>query len=304
MIRDNLSISDPIGTYLDIPQDVYSVVFSHLEPAGIESALLVNKLWRKTIVENPYFRTRMIGPNDWAKFFKGPALSDEEIQIIYASLPNNLYKILNTPCPVFSKEGEVVKKYGGLIKNTHVLAYISRYVRSGTHTLTAITLRSLGALLESKLDPYDLIGKKREIEGYDELCEELDIDIIVKEAHWVLLAKDLLGETDYGPTGSRGKSYDAHVKMIEELRKKTGQFYQMPSRLEFVAVIVAHWIKFNECLFGPADDYKETYTSVEDDERAYGNTEKYGMRITYEASEDDTGIAPAMRFYPEKGSKK
>lgn len=63
------------------------------------------------------------------------------------------------------------------------------------------------------------------------------------------MPKNVLGETDDGPNGSRRKNCATQKKMVKKLNKRSKEAYAVPQALEVVAARVAHLLKSGEYLF-------------------------------------------------------
>lgn len=264
-VINSLPPGDDLGPIHKIPNDVFSVIFAHAGEQSLGSLMScksVNTQWKKILFNDCALRSKVenkiaFGPEDWAQHM-GMRISNEDIQAAYAMLPDNMEQILNSPCPVSTEEGK-------LVKDTHMLVYIlssiSEKDKDGNVITKDITLRSLGELVEDRLSKE---GKSRDVEGYgfilDKALEQLDKS--VGEGHWVLMTKDVLGGMDT-VKGSRNKPFTVQQDMLKELSKDCGADYVAPKTLEAVAAIIAQFLRTREFLFGRGEQLW-TYTRCEE----------------------------------------
>ncbi|MBA3602988.1 MAG: hypothetical protein H0W50_04965 [Parachlamydiaceae bacterium] len=284
MIRSNLSINnDENQQFNDLPKDqprsIYQIpeeclfeIFRHLKtsnPAGFLAPSLVDNQWYRLtnkmlfeslLMKGYDWRRFAFGPQQWAKFFGEATPSDEEIQAAFSILPNNIHEILNRPCPVFLNSGK-------LIKDTHTLVYIPKYINE-----TEFTLTTLGVKVESKL----LQWQERKVPGYKYMLKEnqgeLKQNEPVNQPHWVLMP---LGVLD----NSKNISNLQKQTMVKNLVESSGSAYTIPKAIEAVAVTIANLVRIKEYLFGI-----NTYILCEENIGAFqiifGGSEPSGLTVT------------------------
>lgn len=158
----------------------------------------------------------------------------------------------------------------------------------------SFTLNALGKLNGGKA--YEYINPK--------VREQLG-DIPVEEAHWVLMTKDVLGEKERGPKGSRGKDYPTQEKMVAELAERSGEAYTVPQTLEAVPVLIANLLKsgggdifgrgnglwtYTRCQEEVCDEYGVWHVSV-------GGLAPSGLDICHNYDCDNSGVAGLRKFF-------
>ncbi len=301
MLRTSLSITDINQKYNDLPKDqpgsIYKIhedclyeIFNHLKklnPAGFFAPSLVDKKWynltskvlfESLLMKGYDWRRFAFGPQQWAKFFGEKTPSDEEIKAVFSILPNNIHEILNRPCPVFLNSEK-------LVKDTHTLVYIPKFINK-----TEFTLTTLGVQVEPKL----LQSQERKAPGYKYMIQENQGDLKqnepVNHPYWVLMPMGVLDN-------SKNISILQKQIMVKNLVESSGSAYTIPKAIEAVAVTIANLLRINEYLFGI-----NTYIPCEENIGAFqiivGGSDPSGLNVTKSRSVHmvNIGAAALVRY--------
>ena len=213
-----------------------------------------------------------VGRSLWAPFFgnigKDPSLLLGDAVIGQAvwnryygnvgkapSLPAGIGQVLDSPCPFWD---------GQQIRDTHLLVLMPKRV-SGQ----ALTLNYLGELIKAPQGG----GHATEYDFYWNKAREAIGSQAAGSSYWVLMTKDVLPE-------SRNKSYQEQCALLADHAKRTGLGYKVPGALEAAVVMLLHYVRSGECLYG---DDPLTYTCCREKVQGYqlviGGFSSEGLRI-------------------------
>jgi len=152
------------------------------------------------------------GLKDWKKYYG--------CDVEKTPLPKNMWKILTSPCPFWSKKQ---------VRETHMLILVPKTVNGGLLTLK--TLQELILHAKEGQAMYNCHSYKK-FENKS-----------VPKSYWALITKDVL-------PNSRQKNYPEQKKLIKRP-------YAVPGVLEMATGILVHHVKSGEKLYSDSPD---TYT--------------------------------------------
>jgi hypothetical protein len=222
---------DPIDTFpkelLSNPVEVISKIFSYLDLAAFAVGCQVSKKWQLAAIyegRTRIYREIAFGNEKWRQTFGKDAVKDEDDGEEFSSLPSNIVKILNSPCPAFPE-----KK----VLETHMLVRIPKTIDG-----ESLTLKCLGKFAQEYFSP----------DTYENYLWPFTLgeqDAPIDKSRWVLMTKGLLPE-------SKRKSYAEQQTLIADLAKKAQASYEVPKVLEAaVCIFLRH--------FGSGISKDETY---------------------------------------------
>lgn len=255
--KSSVSLNKPIDSLIS---DTAIEIFSYLNCADLAAVCSVSKNWDAFTKEDEnlwngiMFREFAFGKEKWAKYFG--------VIGVEPSLPENIYEILKSPCPVF---------LGSSVARTHKLMLVPEKVNG-----TPFTFNSLEGLV-NKYKQDHLFGY-----GY--------VDRRVRAAHgntkpdksrWVLMTKEV-------PEWTKGDSYyENKVSSVECLSSMIKVIYQVPNLLEAAVCIYMEYVDTRKFLFNNTC----TYTSERSTVDFRGSLTVNGVN-----SPDKRGIAMLRRF--------
>lgn len=153
------------------------------------------------------------GPKDWKRFFG-------EVGEV-PPIPENMAEILKSQCPF---------NPGKQVRDTHMLVLIPYTVNS-----RPFTLNLLKELIENPQ------GKEATSFGYyPQTFKDALGNAQEARPYWVLMVKDVI-------PGSRNKTYDEQKQLVEDKGKDS---YEVPSAITAAAIILMHYLKTGESLYG------------------------------------------------------
>jgi hypothetical protein len=222
-----------------IPREVVGLIFSHLNLHDLGVSSRVSKkwmtwasqpdLWKAVICRELAFSSK-----NWAQW-NADIVKDVDLAKEYLSLPNNIVEELRLSYNAFP---------GKSLRETHLLVRMPK----------GLTLNKLGELAK-KYFPKNPAGYRS---IWSTIVTALG-DKSADESVWLLMTKEVLPE-------SRRKNYDQQKKMIDELAKKTGVPYQVPTTLEAAICILAEYSRSKKRLF---NDSPGTYTRCQENIQNY-----------------------------------
>lgn len=169
------------------------------------------------------------GATEWKKYHGDPGVEPP--------LPEDIVTILQAPCPVWS---------GKKVAETHFLTLVPATVDGQPFTLKTLGRMAVSPLQGSSVPAF---GK-------------LDGDFKEKVAHqrrpnsyWILGTKIVLPRSN--STVQRSVGLSAKLKMIEDLKQKTGSPYQLPTVLEAATGFLMEYCR-NPKFYGD-DDFLSTF---------------------------------------------
>jgi len=214
-----------MSTISSIPSEVISFgIFPFLsswEDVGRASG--VCKEWRQCAESEKVKRVKefYFGLKDWKKYYG--------CDVEKTPLPQNMWKILTSPCPYWK---------GKRVKETHILVLIPKTVNG-----RPLTLNTLQALIQKPqggghATKYHCYGDnlKKEFEGQ-----------AAPVTYWALITKDVL-------PNSRKKNYSKQQALIKRP-------YTVPGALEMAIAILMHHVKSAEKLY---PEKPKTYTRCQE----------------------------------------
>ncbi|BBI17192.1 F-box protein [Neochlamydia sp. S13] len=242
-----------IASMNELPRELLLEIFSYLNFTSLEASSLVSKEW-KQLASDPLVQKKVVyqdiafSNKKWAICFGKESVKGEDLKEEFFSLPNDIFKILKSPCLAFP---------GKRVIDTHVLVRIPKTL-SGQH----LTLSTLGAVAKRYFPDsqtgYGLIPRL--------IVNELG-DKPLEKSQWVLMTKDVL-------PGSRKKKYEVQLGLVADLAKETQSPYTVPSALQAAVCILAQHFNFKTGLFSDKPWTYYTYTRCQ--ENFYGDQVQVG----------------------------
>jgi len=214
-----------MSTISSIPSDVITCeIFPFLsswEDVGRASG--VCKEWSQCAEPEKVKRVKefYFGLKDWKKYYG--------CDVEKTPLPQNMWKILTSPCPFWSKKQ---------VRETHMLILIPKTVKG-----KPLTLNTLQALIQKPRQ-----GHATKYSYYSETVKKKIGDQSISKSYWALMTKDVV-------PNSLNKTYSEQQAFIEEP-------YAVPGALEMAIAILLHHVKSGERLYS---DKPETYTRCQDE---------------------------------------
>jgi len=264
-----------------LPNDVLKIIFDELTLEKVVSCSVVCKIWKrlvKTCLKTKIFQEYACSPMLWNEIFGKGAVTHEEILKAYRLLPDNIVKILKSPCEIFP---------GKKIIETHMLVWIPDTIKG-----KLLTLKSFGELIKQKEE-----FSKNPL-GYRRIWSSIVLQKGGKSFNsgWVLMTTEIIPET-------LNKSYEAQSTLVKSLKG----CYEVPKIAEVVVCIVAYYFKTKTRLFSDGQlNYVRCQEYVNDKcETNYvtiGNFKNSGFlvgRITLSNKHsipDHTGVAALHRL--------
>lgn len=182
-------------------------IFSYLNCTELRACCLVRGEWNEFIKQDKnntlwnaiIYREIAFGKVKWAKYFgdigKEPPL------------PDNIYKILKSPCPFFM---------GETVAQTHLLVLIPEKVNE-----SPLTLNNLGEYVKKPNEGY-------KIDGYRDLNDAIAVKYgsnTAKKSYWVLMTKHILNKIIK-------EDYNDQEALLADFSKKNKMDYEIPKVLE------------------------------------------------------------------------
>ena len=217
--------------------------------------------------KDPSLLLGAIGPAAWNRYYGNVGKAP--------SLPAGIGQMLDSPCPFWD---------GQQVRDTHLLVLIPKHVSD-----QVLTLNYLGELIQSPQEG----GHATEYIYYPDYVRETIGSQASGSSHWVLMTKDVL-------PGSRNKSYQDQCALLAAHAKRTGLGYKVPGALEAAVVMLLHYVRSGERLYG---DNPWTYTrcqkSVRGKQLLVGGFSSGGVSIIYDLDcyvPSNFGIAGLRKF--------
>lgn len=256
----------------DLPPELIFEIFSYLSLAELGSCLLVSKKWGVLASDEALWKPRLFpavafGKRWWAATFGD--VGDEP------TLPRNIHKILNSPCPFWPDK---------TIEETHALVLIPEAVDG-----EPLTLNSLEGLVKCP--------KVGHATGYKYLfCGDVDERELgnqsTPKSHWAFMTKQLLPE-------SRGKSYADQQALIAKWAQKTHTAYEIPSVLDATVIFFMKYVESKERLLGERSySYTRCQEMASNNQTVVGHASFDGLCVVGVSSQDDEnfGIAALRKL--------
>lgn len=198
-------------------------IFSYLNGAELATCCLVSKEWNGFVKEDQnntlwkaiISRELSFGKEKWGKYFGDIGIEPP--------LPENIYEILKSPCPVFP---------GKTVAKTHLLVLVPEKVNE-----IPLCINNLGELVKTP--------KKGNKTGYNYIWDPIvnkHGNSPANKSHWVLMTGNVL-------EGSRAKIYADQVKIVAMLAEKAKIDYQIPKTLEAAVCILTKYVDTGKRLF-------------------------------------------------------
>lgn len=264
------------GTQIDfvneLPQEISLKIFSYLNSKELDRCLRVNKTWKVLASDkalwNALLSKIVIGQKQWAAYFGD--IGQEP------SLPKDIHKILNKPCPFWP---------GKTIEETHMLVLIPETINGKSLTLATFSELVKTPKGDGHTTRYHLL-LHASMNKYKHQA--------TPKSHWVLMTKDVIKE-------STDKNYTHQKVFIDQLAKKTKMNYEVPNVLDAVICIYMYYVHHGERLFN-TDNTLWTYTrcqeKFEDNQVTVGGFSSDGFMAGSVSFEGDCiGVAALQKFY-------
>lgn len=251
-----------------LPSEMIIKIFSYLTSEELGKCLLVNKTWHLLASNEHLWKALTLriafGKKQWATYLGD--IGEEP------PLPDNVFKILRSPCPFEPK-----KK----VEETHMLVLIPKTIDG-----KLLTLRTLEELMKSP--------KKGSPVQYQYIWNSILTfhgDQSASKSHWVIMKKEII-------PGSRRKSYLDQKSLIAKVVHRTGMNYEVPSVLDTIICTFANHVTFGQRLF---NDKPWTYTRCKEKVYNYrvivGGFSPAGLRVNCNKHREHfIGMAPLCRI--------
>jgi hypothetical protein len=219
------------------------------------------------------------GNDKWIKAY-GIEIKEEDIGKDLEALPENILEILESTCPIDSS-----KK----VKDTHMLVWMPQtLIMDGKEQ--NLTLNTFGQLIKKKNFSENKEGYRY---IYVDIVKQIG-DKTLTKGQWVLMTKDIL-------EGSRRKDYSAQQTLVNDLSKKSGMSYEVPTLLEATVCILTEYVSKGTRLF---TDSPWTYTRCQEklEEYSYqvvvGGFASAGLYLNYNYyGHVNLGVAARWKFF-------
>ncbi len=209
-----------------IPALIANKILSYLRENELGNCALVSRVWCHAAHHTLASRISSIafGKTKWETYFGD--VGEEP------SLPDNIWKILKSPCPFWPEKG---------VEQTHILVLIPASVNG-----ELLTLESLGELVKQPKNgghssKYEFLNLP------DELKQESG-----EQSYWVLMTKNVL-------PGTRAKGYEKQKEMVAA-HQNAG--YVVPKARGVAVCLFMHHVSTGKQLYGQYP--MTTYTRCEE----------------------------------------
>lgn len=215
---------------ITLPNEIILNILSFLEYNDLEITGKVSSVWKVLseilIRKAASLKTRRLafGRNAWK------LIGDSGVE---PPLSRKIDEIMNRTCPFWPE-----KK----ISETHMLVLLPKTMNRKTMTFNQLN--------ELELETKD--NRNISISTTDTI-KNLFGSVPIENSRWVLISKEII-------PGTLNENYCVQVKKIDDIAKKTGLPYSMPSFLETVLCTVSDLVKPDESysLFGGLEKYQFT----------------------------------------------
>ena len=205
------------------PPELIQHIFSYLEDSELGKCRQVCKQWQALGSDEAFLKKRYSEPEEAFGKKKWETYIGKIEEVPH--LPREIKKILESPCPIWGKEG---KK----IKDTHILFYNPQQVNGQSHTVNNIE-KLVKSSKEGNATVYRYI--------FCMIANEYG-DTPNEKGEWILMTKDVL-------PGSRNKTYDKQQSLVKDLSKKAQVEYLVPKLTEAITGIFAEFVRSGTCLY-------------------------------------------------------
>ncbi|HPE84924.1 MAG TPA: hypothetical protein PLO43_01945 [Chlamydiales bacterium] len=220
-----------------MPVEMWCKIVGYLEEdRDVARFSAVCKLFKAAVDSNSKMRLRRLGIYDfafgkakWTKYFGDIGTEP--------SLPADIDKIINVPCPIWA---------GKKVRETHMLTLVPSHVNG-----KQLTLESIGELVKNPKEG----GHATKYGRYKPYGNE---QAHMSQNTWVLMTRDVLPD-------SRCKSYSGQCQLVAKLAQKSAQPYEVPHLIEAVTSIFMEYVKTGTCLYG-----RDPWTFTRCQEKALG----------------------------------
>jgi len=193
-----------------LPVEIWTIIFGYLKACELQLAGCVCTSWKIIVNREKLRRVRQysFGKEKWEKYFGN--VNNEP------PLPENIFGILESPCPFWSNKR---------IKDTHLLILIPKTVND-----KPIALNNLGKLIRHSKQQYKVCYKH----FYRKVKVQYK-NVAIKKSYWILLTKDVI-------PNSWTKIYDEQLAMIKFP-------YTLPYALEVTICILMYYAESGKKLY-------------------------------------------------------
>lgn len=273
-----------------IPREVTHKIFSYLSAEELGKCPRASKTWQLLATDkalwDPLTSTLLkgaFGKEQWKKYF-GEIGQEPPV-------PQDIYKILKSPCPFWR---------GKKVEETHMLVLIPETING-----KALNLKRLGKIIRAPKE--GLATRYRHdwpyTDGYRTPWCMITKDFgsqATPKSHWVLMTKDVI-------EGSRNKTYSEQQAFVTALATQTGIPYEFPNLLDAVICIFMHYVTSQKPLFSANHNVK-TFIRCQEKVQGYPitvgayseivGTYPYGLDVEHNFCINDitTGVAVQRKF--------
>ncbi len=236
----NPFLQPSITQFSEFPNELILEIFSHFNLATLGTSCRVSKEWKRLANEpilwkRAIYRELAFGNDKWAHYFGKEVVKEED----------SLEEFTSLPAADFIAD---CKKFKSLFPDRKEKECLM-LVRLPKTLDGRLNLQTLGKLA-SRYFPNSGTGYRH---TWSRMVDEIGNQSI-DQSYWVLMTKDILPD-------SRNKSYSDQQKMVADLADKSLLHYEVPTMLEAVTCILAHYFKSANRLFS---DHPRTYTHCKD----------------------------------------
>lgn len=313
-----MDIVEPPRSFNDLSFELICLIFFNLNITELARCAQVNKRW-SVIANDPFllkpiiYRDLTFSNRDWEHCFGEDVLAGEENKNDFDSLPDDIGKILKSPCPVFP---------GKRVGQTHMLVRIFK----------DLTFRILGELVREKRfhdNPIaDLLICNNILDQHGDKAS--------KKSYWVLMTKDIIPGSRWMSFATQEQmvasidvncpaksnllveSFRSVVKYVASIFNPTSleipqepaaevlRGYEVPTTLEAVACMLVWYFKFRGRLFSnsPSTCTRCKEKTLESNGLFYrnvvGGLASGGVRVFFNFAHDRdyVGVVGSRKFWP------
>lgn len=262
-----------------LPDEIILKIFFYLGAMDLGRSLQVDKQWHRIASDESLWRALpppeiAFGKKAWAKYFGN--VGEEP------PLPLDIYKILKSPCPIWSNK---------TVEETHKLVLIPGRINGN-----ALTINELKKIIK----PFDPAEMSRFWLAF--LAKYGDRP--APDSRWGLITTGVL-------PGSKGLRYADQKKLVAKITEETGIVYKVPSALDVGVTMCMQYVvdeqpmftdylmSSRENLFGEVTlTFTSCHESINGGRAIVGGINFLGLRILNRSSlllDDYVGVA-AMRI--------
>jgi hypothetical protein len=261
-----------------LPQEMFFNILSYLSPKDFKSSSLVCKKWNKysnnpVVYNRAMYERFAVGDKKWKQWFRKGIVTEDETANDFNTLPKDIFKILNGPCPIFS---------GKKVRDTHLLFKMPTIING-----EPVTITNIGKLLKKSFPKTE--------NGYRYILSDIVTALgeeRVQKAEWILVTKEVLPD-------SRNKTYSKQKTLVSNLTN-TGQVeYQIPKTIELIVGLFAEYLRSGKRLLN--SDTQFTYGRCQDQVQGFqvvvGGFTSAGLGVlNFDYDYDSIGVVALRKF--------